>query len=49
MKQIILNETQFQTLIEQNLLIESIFEVNSLEEFKQELKNKLRQLYRIRP
>lgn len=41
MKQIILNETQFQTLIEQNLLIESIFEVNSLEEFKQELKNKL--------
>lgn len=44
MKQIILNETQFTTLIEQNLLIESIFEVNSLEEFKQELKNKLKYL-----
>ena len=38
MKQVILTESQFNILIESNIIIESIFEVGSIKEFKREIK-----------
>lgn len=44
MKQIILTESQFHTLIESQVIIESIFEVSSIREFKQEVRKLIRRL-----
>lgn len=41
---IIITETQFQRLVENRILLESIFEVESLDEFKQEIKKLVRRL-----
>ena len=44
MKQVILTESQFHTLIESQVIIESIFEVSSVREFKQEARKLIRKL-----
>ena len=44
MKQVILTESQFHTLIESQVIIESIFEVSSVREFKQEVRKLIRRL-----
>jgi hypothetical protein len=44
MKQVILTESQFHTLIESQVIIESIFEVSSVREFKQEVKKLIRRM-----
>lgn len=44
MKQVILTESQFHTLIESQVIIESIFEVSSIREFKQEVRKLIRRM-----
>lgn len=44
MKQVILTESQFHTLIESQVIIESIFEVSSIREFKQEIRKLIRRM-----
>lgn len=44
MKQVILTESQFYTLIESQVIIESIFEASSVREFKQEVRKLIRRL-----
>lgn len=44
MKQIVLTESQFNTLIESHIIIESIFEASSLREFKQEVRKLIRRM-----
>lgn len=44
MKQVILTESQFHTLIESQVIIESIFEVSSVREFKQEVRKLIRRM-----
>lgn len=44
MKQVILTESQFHTLIESQVIIESIFEASSVREFKQEARKLIRRL-----
>lgn len=44
MKQIILTESQFNTLMESHIIIESIFEVSSISEFKREIKKLIRRM-----
>ena len=44
MKQIILTESQFNTLMESHIIIESIFEASSISEFKREIKKLIRRL-----
>ena len=44
MKQVILTESQFNVLMESHIIIESIFEVESLEEFKYEIKKLIRRM-----
>jgi hypothetical protein len=44
MKQVILTESQFHTLIESQVIIESIFEASSVREFKQEVRKLIRRL-----
>ena len=44
MKQVILTESQFNILIESNIIIESIFEVGSIKEFKREIKKFIKKM-----
>lgn len=44
MKQIILTESQFNTLMESHIIIESIFEASSISEFKREIKKLIRRM-----
>lgn len=44
MKQIILTESQFNALMESHIIIESIFEVSSISEFKHEVKKLIRRM-----
>ena len=44
MKQVILTESQFHTLIETQVIIESIFEASSIREFKQEVRKLIRRM-----
>ena len=44
MKQIILTESQFNTLMESHIIIESIFEVSSISEFKHKIKKLIRRM-----
>lgn len=44
MKQIILTESQFNTIMESHIIIESIFEVSSISEFKREIKKLIRRM-----
>lgn len=44
MKQIILTESQFNTLMESHIIIESIFEASSISEFKHEVKKLIRRM-----
>lgn len=44
MKQIILTESQFNTLMESHIIIESIFEVSSIGEFKHKIKKLIRRM-----
>lgn len=44
MKQVILTESQFNILIESNIIIESIFEVGSIKEFKREIKKIIKKM-----
>lgn len=43
-RRVIISEQQLKHLMEANLIMESIFEVNSLDEFKEELKNGVKKL-----
>ena len=44
MKQVILTESQFNALMESHIIIESIFEVTSIAEFKKEIKKLIRRM-----
>lgn len=44
MKQVILTESQFNILMESHIIIESIFEVSSVQEFKSEVKKLIRRM-----